>query len=123
MIRQLVIAGATLMALANPGAAAVNSDKAYNLATRLGPIIETCWIKSNDPSFADYIYSPEPNASNGPRILIVPRKNPVGAPVLAIQINPEGNHVSVFGYLAQSPQAGRIGADLKRWLAGSDSCS
>ena len=114
---------AGLLPLAVGPAAAANSDKAYQLATTIGPIIEKCWIKSNDPAFADYIYSPEPNASSGPRILIVPRKNPAAAPALAIQINPEGTHVSVFGRLAESPQAGRISADLKRWLAGGSECS
>jgi hypothetical protein len=52
----------------------------------------------------------------------VPRKNPAAAPALAIEINPAGEHVNVYGKLATSPQAGRIGADLRRWIAGETAC-
>jgi hypothetical protein len=113
---------AIAVATAAPTRAADNSDAAHNLASRLGSAVEKCWIKSNDVAFADYIYSPEPNATNGPRILLVPRKNPAAAPALAIEINPAGEHVSVYGQLATSPQAGRIGTDLRRWIAGETAC-
>jgi hypothetical protein len=117
-------AAAAVVALlaACPPAAATNSDKAYNLATRLSATIKKCWIDSGDATFANYVYSPEPNASNGPRILIVPRANPSANPVLVIEINTSGGHVSVYGPFATSPQASRIGADLQRWIAGSDGC-
>jgi hypothetical protein len=105
-----------------PAGAAVNSDKAYNLATRLAGTIKKCWIDSGDATFADYVYSPEPNATNGPRILIVPRKAPSAPPVLVIEVSNSGGHVSVFGPFATSAQAGRIGTDLKRWIGGSDAC-
>ncbi len=123
--RHGAIAGLTLVAalLTGAQARAANSDRAYNLATRLGPLIEKCWIQSHDAAFADYIYSPEPNATNGPRILLVPRKNPAAPPSLVIEINKEGAHVSVYGALATSPQAGRIEGDLQRWIAQGDSCS
>jgi hypothetical protein len=113
---------AALTALASPAGAA-NSDKAYNLATRLAATIKKCWIDSGDATFADYVYSPEPNATNGPRILIVPRKNPSAAPVLVIEITTSGGHVSVYGPFATSAQSGRISGDLKRWIGGSDGCS
>ena len=121
----LVVAGvlATSFAACLPAAAAANSDKAYNLATRLAGTIKKCWIDSGDATFADYVYSPEPNASNGPRILIVPRKAPSAPPVLVVEVNNSGGHVSVFGPFATSAQAGRIGTDLKRWIGGSDACS
>jgi hypothetical protein len=111
-----------LIAASLPANAAANSDKAYNLATRLAATIKKCWIDSGDATFADYVYSPEPNATNGPRILIVPRKAPSAPPVLVIEINTSGGHVSVYGPFATSPQAARIGADLRRWIGGSDSC-
>lgn len=114
---------AVLLAAFAPSAAATNSDKAYNLATRLAATIKKCWIDSGDATFADYVYSPEPNATNGPRILIVPRKVPSATPVLVVQISESGGHVSVFGPFATSAQSGRIGTDLKRWIDGSDSCS
>jgi hypothetical protein len=120
-VRVLVAAIAGFLATYVP-ATATNSDKAYNLATRLAATIKKCWIDSRDATFADYVYSPEPNATNGPRILIVPRKAPSAPPVLVIEINTAGEHVSVYGPFATSAQAGRIGADLKRWIGGSDSC-
>jgi hypothetical protein len=116
-------AAATGLLAACLPAGATNSDKAYNLATRLATTIKKCWIDSHDATFADYVYSPEPNATNGPRILIVPRASPSAPPVLVIEINTSGGHVSVYGPFATSAQAGRIGTDLKRWLGGSDSCS
>ena len=115
------LAGSLSAAL--PAGAAANSDKAYNLATRLAATIKKCWIDSGDATFADYVYSPEPNASNGPRILIVPRKAPSAPPVLVVEVTTSGGHVSVFGPFATSSQAGRIGTDLKRWIGGSDACS
>lgn len=114
---------AVLLAAYAPATAATNSDKAYNLATRLAATIKKCWIDSGDATFADYVYSPEPNASNGPRILIVPRKAPSAPPVLVVEITTSGGHVSVYGPFATSAQSGRIGTDLKRWIGGSDSCS
>lgn len=123
--RSLTAAAAVagLIATCLPANAAANSDKAYNLATRLAATIKKCWIDSGDATFADYVYSPEPNATNGPRILIVPRKAPSAPPVLVIEINTAGGHVSAYGPFATSPQAARIGTDLRRWIGGSDSCS
>jgi hypothetical protein len=97
-------------------------DKAYSLATRLASAIERCWIASGDPAFADYVYSPEPNNNAGPRILIVPRAAPGERPLLVIEIDNAGTNVNAYGPLAQSAQAGRIGADLRRWINGGDGC-
>lgn len=109
---------------ASPAArAAANSDRAYNMAVRLMPVIKKCWIDSGDAAFAGYVYSPEPNATNGPRILIVPRTDPSAPPALVIEISNSGGHVDVYGPLATSPSAPRISADLRRWLDGSLSCS
>jgi hypothetical protein len=120
-IRTLALAA--FAAAAAAGSAHAADDKAYNLATRLGAVIERCWIASGDAAFAGYIISPEPNATNGPRILIVPRKTPTAVPVLVIEVIKAGNHVSVYGPLATSSNASRIGADLRRWIAGGDSCT
>jgi hypothetical protein len=117
----IATAGLALLAAHSP-ASATNSDKAYNLATHLSSAIKKCWIDSGDTTFANYVYSPEPNATNGPRILIVPRSNPSANPVLVIEINTSGGHVSVYGPFATSGQASRIGADLQRWIAGGDAC-
>ena len=71
-------------------------------------------------TFADYVYSPEPNAINGPRILIVPRKAPSAPPVLVIEINSAGGHVSVYGPVRHVSASSRIGTDLKRWIDGGE---
>lgn len=113
----------TLAAFPLP-AAAQTSDLAYQTATRIGASIETCWFKSGDAAFTGYVYSPEPNASAGPRILIVPRDQPAATPLLAIQFIDKGGRIdiSAFGPLATSEHAGRIGADLRRWIAGGGGC-
>lgn len=100
------------------------NDRAYETATRVGAAIEACWFKSGDAAFAGYVYSPEPNASGGPRILIVPRDQPAATPLLAIQFVEQkgGMSIRAFGPLATSAEAPRIGADLKRWLAGGSGC-
>ncbi len=106
------------------GASAQSSDAAYDLATRLGAAMERCWFAGGDRDFGDYVYSPEPNATGGPRILVVPRASPGERPVLVIQITEQGGkpHVNVYGPFA-STLAERIGRDLRRWMGGSDACS
>jgi hypothetical protein len=109
--------------LAGP-ASGQNSDAAYALATRLGSVMERCWFAGSDRDFGAYVYSPEPNATGGPRILVVPRASPDGRPVLVIQITAGSGkpHVNVYGPLATTV-ADRIGRDLRRWLGGGDSCA
>jgi hypothetical protein len=97
------------------------SDQAYQTIKSLGAAMDRCWFASNDPAFAGYSYSPEPNASTGPRILIVPKSSPQERPVLVIVVAP-GNNLSAFGPMTTSPLAGRIGADLRRWIGGSTAC-
>ena len=100
------------------------SDAAYALATRLGAAMERCWFAGGDRDFGDYVYSPEPNATGGPRILVVPRASPDGLPVLVIQITAKDGkpHVNVYGPLAAGAAADRIGIDLRRWIGGGDGC-
>ena len=108
-----------------PPASAQPSDAAYALAARLGNIMERCWFAGSDPMFGQYVYSPEPNATGGPRILVVPRATPDGRPVLVIEILDGGGkpRVNVFGPLANGAAADRIGSDLRRWLDGRDACA
>jgi hypothetical protein len=114
----------TLPAFGPLPASAQTTDAEYATLTRIGAAIERCWFQSGDPAFNDYVYSPEPNASSGGRILIVPRNMPVGAPLLVIEVREKSGKPSInaFGPLATSNQAGRIGADLRRWLAGGEGC-
>ncbi len=106
-------------------AAGQASDAAYETIKRLGAAMERCWFGSGDAAFSDYAYSPEPNASTGARILIVPRGQPQERPALVIEVSTAkgGANINAYGPLGTSPLAGRIGADLRRWLNGSESCS
>ena len=100
------------------------SDAAYALANRLGANMERCWFAAGDPMFGAFIYSPEPNATGGPRILVMPRSEREGRPALVIEILGPGPKpkVNVYGPLAAGPGADRIGRDLRRWLDGGNGC-
>jgi hypothetical protein len=120
----IVLAGfAWLCGGASP-TAAQSSQAAYDLSRRLGAAMERCWFGPNATDFAGYVYSSEPNAAGGPRILIVPQDSPRELPVLVIEITTSSGHphLNVYGPLAASAQASRIAADLRRWMGGSDSC-
>jgi hypothetical protein len=96
------------------------SDEAHALQARLAETAKTCWF-GGDPAFADYIYSPEVNA-NAPRILVAPKKEPAGRPVLVIEPK-SATTADVYGPLLATPTGGRVRADLGRWLNGATGCS
>jgi hypothetical protein len=123
-VRRVALAAAVAIAVPLPSTAQP-SDAAYALANRLGAAMERCWFMGGDPVFGAYVYSLEPNATGGPRILVVPRDSREGRPVLVIEILGAGAKpkVNVYGPLAAGPGADRIGRDLRRWLDGGDGCS
>ncbi len=123
ILRGVAFAAALLAAVPLPSMAQP-SDAAYALANRLGAAMERCWFMGGDPVFGAYVYSLEPNATGGPRILVVPRDSREGRPVLVIDILGAGPkpRVNVYGPLAAGPGADRIGRDLRRWLDGGDGC-
>ena len=96
------------------------SKEAHNLARKVGETIGRCWFGS-ETAFAGYIYSPEPNAVT-PRVLIVRKDQPAERPVLVIEAS-SATALNTYGPLLNTPNAGRIRADLDRWSKGSDSCS
>ncbi|MCP4386491.1 MAG: hypothetical protein GY798_34625 [Hyphomicrobiales bacterium] len=100
------------------------SQAAYDFSRRLGTAMEKCWFGANAGDFAKYVYSPEPNATGGPRILIVPRGSPHELPVLVIEIHMQGNtpRLNVYGPLAATNLQSRIAADLRRWMDGGNGC-
>ena len=116
---------AALTAAAPSGAAAQPSDAAYALVNRLSAAMKRCWFMGGDPMFGDYVAAPEPNATGGPRILVVARNTPDGRPSLVVEILGAGPkpRVNVYGPLAAGVAADRIGRDLRRWLDGGDACS
>ena len=120
-----LLLAAAIMAGGAPGAVAQPSDAAYALVNRLSAAMKRCWFMGGDPMFGDYVAGPEPNATGGPRILVVPRDTPDGRPVLVVEILGAGPkpRVNVYGPLAAGTAADRIGRDLRRWLDGGDGCS
>lgn len=127
-LRRLASAALLAAAVATPaptGAVAQPSDAAYALVNRLSAAMKRCWFMGGDPMFGDYVAGPEPNASGGPRILVVPRSTPDGRPVLVVEILGAGAKpkVNVYGPLAVGAAGERIGRDLRRWIDGGDACS
>jgi len=109
---------------APPAAVAPPSDAAHALVNRLSAAMKRCWFMGGDPMFGDFVAGPEPNASGGPRILVVPRSTPDGRPVLVVEILGAGAKpkVNVYGPLAVGAAGERIGRDLRRWIDGGDAC-
>ena len=69
--------------------------------------------------FGDYVYSPEPNATGGPRILVVPRASPDGRPVLVIEILGSGPKPQASTSTARSRPAPRRTGSAATFDAGS----
>ena len=123
MRRVFVLAGVSLLAACQtatqPTMNTRTSDGAHALQTRLAETVKTCWF-AGDAAFTDYVYSPEINA-DAPRILIAPRKDPGGRPVLVIE--PKGaTTADVYGPMLASPMGARVRGDLGRWLKGASDC-
>ena len=83
-------------AVAVPAAAQPNKE-AYALYNRFVTAMERCWFGPNATDFAQYVYSPEPNAATGPRILVVaPSTTPAHIdeePVDVLILSPRNPHV------------------------------
>ena len=83
-----------------------------------------CWFASKDPAFKGYRFANELNSMSGqPRFLLVPAKNFGGLPALVVQARTPSGKVEAFGPLMQEPLGARIEGDLRRWGAGSSSCT
>ena len=83
-----------------------------------------CWFASKDPDFKSYRMSNELNSYSGrPRFLLVPAMHPEGKPLLVVQAEGSAPSLQAFGPLMDEPLGARIQGDLKRWAAGSSSCT
>jgi hypothetical protein len=83
-----------------------------------------CWFASKDPAFKSYRMANELNSYSGrPRFLLVPVKHFEGKPLLVVQAEGPAPNLQAFGPLMQEQLGTRIGDDLKRWAAGSTSCT
>ena len=104
-----------------PSAPSAASPEAHALARSIGQTMGRCWFGTGETAFAGYIYSPEPNAVV-PRVLIVRKDQPAERPVLVIEAT-GASSISTYGPLLDTPNAGRINADLNRWAKGNTSCT
>ena len=83
-----------------------------------------CWIASKDPAFKAYSMANELNSYSGnPRILLVPKKDYGGKPLLIVQAHGGSSNVEVFGPLMDQAIGARIGSDVRRWQTGDGSCN
>ncbi|MBN9066262.1 MAG: hypothetical protein J0H60_07225 [Rhizobiales bacterium] len=82
------------------GTATGENSAAVALLQRVNTNAHTCWVKSKDKDFQGYSVIPELDTQ-------------AGKPVKA----------TAYGPLLNQPAGGRIGADLKRWTGGSNSCT
>jgi hypothetical protein len=126
--RLFVLAIAALIAtasLADAKPPPKNSAAAYKLAAQFSGLIGRCWFAKGETAFAGYQHASETNAIAGPpRVLLVEKKAPHGRPALVIEFRTTTGDidVSVYGPLAATAKAARIGADLRRWVAGGRGC-
>jgi hypothetical protein len=83
-----------------------------------------CWIASKDPAFKGYSMANELNSYSGnPRILLVPKKDYGGKPLLIVQAHGSSSNVEVFGPLMDQAIGARIGSYIRRWQTGNAGCN
>jgi hypothetical protein len=96
---------------------------ALPMMERVASAAHSCWFKSSDAAFANYVMSPELNSYTGrPRILVVERSHPTGRPLLVVQAEGDPAKLETFGPMLNGPSAARIMSDVNRWAAGAKSC-
>lgn len=94
-------------------------------ASRIAENVGECWFGGDREGFAEYSYAPELTSySNRPRVLIVPKHEPHGLPVLVIEASREDREtrVKLFGPLMGGNEARAIARDVERWAGGSTDC-
>lgn len=92
---------------------------------------QKCWYADNEQAFADYRLADEVHSSAGrPRLLLVPRRDPTGLPLLVVQAERRGGEASgtfseiqAYGPLLAGPHGKRITDDVRRWAGGNDDCA
>jgi hypothetical protein len=106
------------------GAATGENSAAIALLQRVNTNAHTCWLKSKDKDFQGYSVIPELDTQAGkPRILVVDKKAAQGLPKLVIEADGKPVKAAAYGPLLNEPAGERIGADLRRWTGGSNSCT
>ncbi len=134
--RLLIIAGALILAACQskttPISTSMNTkQKPENAVASIAKIAQKCWFQSGDKAFKTYRMANEVSSFSGqPRILLVPRKNPGGLPLLVVQAEQKGDvasgkftNINAFGPLLQTTTGKRALGDVNRWNRGETSCN
>jgi hypothetical protein len=128
LIRHAVLA-AMMAALAacqskTPVVDTSGKSAALQLMEQVATAAHKCWFASKDPAFKSYRFANELNSMSGqPRFLLVPARNYGGLPALVVQAQGPKPDLQAFGPLIEAPVGARIQDDLRRWAAGSSSCT
>jgi hypothetical protein len=96
---------------------------ATTVARHLSDKVGACWFDGKHKAFDGYSYAPEPGLSST-RILIVPKEEPHGLPVLIVEVlkAKRGTDVRLFGPLMQTGDAEKIRDDIRKWTGGARDC-
>jgi len=128
-MRRLILLTATAIALA----ACQSAPKDYvqfhagmdsvTIGGLIANNIAACWFTGKRKAFDGYSYAPE-GGSTADRILIVPKQEPHGLPVLIVEVRKakRGTDVRLFGPLMQTDEADSIRTDIRRWTGGARDC-
>lgn len=101
-----------------------SKSAALSTMERIAIAAQRCWFASKDEAFRPYRMANELNSFSGrPRILLVPARSPESRPLLVVQAEGTPARVDAFGPMMQSAAGARISSDVRRWMAGSDSCN
>lgn len=120
--RAALFAGMLALAACSPaddGPSMSSHGVAVATLQRVNTQAHQCWMK--DAAFKDYGIVPELDTTGTPRLLVIPRGKPRSLPQLVIAAS--GPSVQIYGPLAASPLAPRIGADVSRWAKGAAGCA
>jgi len=131
-----VIAGMVILASCNGKGTEVSTSmntkqKPESAVADIAKVVQKCWFQSGDKAFKAYRMANEVSSHSGqPRILLVPRKNPGGLPLLVVQAENRGTtstgrftNINAFGPLLNTPERDRILGDVNRWSRGDTKCT
>jgi len=101
-----------------------SGEPALKVMERVALAARDCWFRGRDTVFAGYSMAPELDSHSGrPRILVVPRSNPGGLPLLVVEGQGKPARIQTFGPLLNGPNGSRIASDVARWQSGDRTCA
>ncbi|MCM2505197.1 hypothetical protein NDN16_16115 [Aureimonas altamirensis] len=121
-----VLAGVLAACSGKPREASIDTggEPALKVMERVALAARDCWFRGRDTAFSGYSMAPELDSHSGrPRILVVPRSNPGGLPLLVVEGQGKPARIQTFGPLLNGPSGPRIAADVARWQGGDRTCA